>query len=93
MPAEKRLRNEDAQAALALAREDEFLMNDPDTKYIIEHDGVSKSGEIIQNLGNYLHARRTQLERDSKANPASIKTLKNAMAVDSKTWQEKESHE
>lgn len=93
MPAEKRLRDEDVQAALDLARKDEILMNDEDTRYIIEHDGVSRFGERIKDIGNFLHAQRTRLEREARENPASVQTLKNAMAVDSKTWQEKESHE
>lgn len=90
---EKRLRDEDVQAALDLAREDVVLMNDEDTRYIIEHDGVTRFGERIKDIGNFLHGQRTRLEREAREKPASVKTLKQAMAVDSKTWQEKESHE
>lgn len=93
IPQEKRLRDEDARAAFDLARADEILMNDEDTKYIIEHDGVTRFGERITDIGNFLHAQRTRLEREAKEKPASVQTRKNAMAVDSKTWQEKESHE
>lgn len=93
MPVEKRLRDEDVQAALELARKDEILMNDEDTRYIIEHDGVSRFGERIKDIGNFLHAQRTRLEREARENPARVKTIKEALAVDSKTWQEKESHE
>lgn len=93
MPAEKRLRDEDVQAALALAREDAVLMSDEDTRYVIEHDGITRFGERIKDLGNFLHGKRTRLEREAREKPASVQTLKNAMAVDSKTWQEKESHE
>lgn len=93
IPAEKRLREEDVQAALTLAKEDEVLMSDEDTRYIIEHDGVTRFGERIKDIGNFLHAQRTRLEREAKENPARVKTIKEAMAVDSKTWQEKESHE
>lgn len=93
MPAEKRLRDEDVEAALDLARKDEILMNDEDTRYIIEHDGVTRFGERIKDIGNFLHAQRERLVRERRDQPASVKTLKEAMAVDSKTWQEKESHE
>ena len=93
MSAPTRLSGEDEKAALDLAREDEILMNDSDTKYIIEHGGVTRFGERIKDIGNYLAARRATLEKKAKGNPASVQTLKNAMAVDSKTWQEKESHE
>lgn len=93
MPSEKRLRDEDVQAALALAREDELLMNNEETRYVIEHDGVTRFGERIKDIGNFLYGQRTRLEREAREKPASVKTIKTAMAVDSKTWQEKESHE
>jgi hypothetical protein len=93
MPQRARFSENDAQAALELAREDNLLMNDEETKYIIEHGGVTRYGEQIKDIGNYLNARRAKLEKDGKENPANVRTREDAMAVHSKTWQEKEGHE